>query len=316
MTEPVTKLKHNRPTFFLLALVFTVIVLLNYFTVKIYEQAARRGMMSSSRFLEYGSLIGKGLLVLIVLFWIIYLAASCISHYRTLNRNYSELQKSLVDTKDEVNRVYFAALNTLTAALQARDGASLQHLERVARYAVALGKKVELPSKNLVDVYCAALLHDFGKIGIPENILNKPGSLTSEEFAEVRKHPEIGTQILKTLIQSENVSSIILHHHEFYNGAGYPSGLAKDEIPLGARIIAVVEAYDAMISNRPYRKAMTHEEAVAELVRCAGVQFDPCIVMHFLEIVEQEQEGVQILPEENYLEDISYDIYDIPHVIN
>lgn len=270
-------------------------------------------MTSNTKFLEYGNLIGEGLLVLMVIFWVIYFATFFTASYRTLNRTCSELQKSLNDTKSEVNRVYFSALNTLTAALQARDDTSLQHLERVASYAVALGKKVELASKDLVDIYCAALLHDLGKIGIPEDILNKPGSLTNEEFAEIRKHPEIGTQILETLIQSERVSSIILHHHEFYNGTGYPSGLAKDEIPLGARIIAVVDAYDAMISNRPYRRAKTHEEAVAELIRCAGVQFDPRIVMHFLEIVEQEQEGVQILPEENCFQNPSYDI---PHVIN
>ena len=95
--------------------------------------------------------------------------------------------------------------------------------------------RLDMSQEDLVDLYCAALLHDLGKIGIPEDILKKPGALTREEFAKVRKHPEIGTKILETLIASEKISSIILHHHEFYNGTGYPSGLAREEIPLGAR---------------------------------------------------------------------------------
>ena len=121
--------------------------------------------------------------------------------------------------------------------------------------------------------------------------MKKPGALTREEFAKVRKHPEIGTKILETLIASEKISSIILHHHEFYNGTGYPSGLAREEIPLGARIIAIADAYDAMISDRPYSRAKTHDEAVTELIRCAGVQFDPRLSVHFLILLNRKMMG-------------------------
>lgn len=267
--------------------------------VKICEQAAWEvSSFFGAFFLQYGSLAGKAFLVLLAAGWGFYFIYHYVCKYRALNKGYSELQDNLEETKEEVNHLFLSALKTLTAALSARDERTVRHLESVAKYAVALGEQAEVPSPELSDLYCAALLHDLGKIGIPEAILNKPAKLSSEEFDVVRKHPEIATTILNDLIDSDLIPSIILHHHEFYDGSGYPSGLQREEIPLGARIIAIADAYDAMTSDRPYRSARPHNEAVAELIRCAGTQFDPRLVILFLDILEQEQEDALLTVDE------------------
>lgn len=299
MRDAILKLMNNKATILFIMFASAVIAVLVYLTVKIYLQAVQLVLPTADIF-RYFILAGGAVLVLIAFLWMFYLFISYKGRYLSLCRVNSELKDILINAKDEANRIYFAALNALTAVMQARDDTSLQHLERVANYAVALGKRLDMSQEDLVDLYCAALLHDLGKIGIPEDILKKPGALTREEFAKVRKHPEIGTKILETLIASEKISSIILHHHEFYNGTGYPSGLAREEIPLGARIIAIADAYDAMISDRPYSRAKTHDEAVTELIRCAGVQFDPRLIVHFLDIVEQEDGGVYTLTNESF----------------
>lgn len=281
--------QHQTIIFF--ALVLTMITLLVYLTVKICEQAAGEGVLySAASVLKYSVFVGRYFLFFLAAGWVVYTMCLYTRKYRILRRDYRELEGNLEETREEVNRLFFSALNTLAAALQARDESSLKHLERVAHYAVALGERVGMSSEELSDVYCAALLHDLGKIGIPEEILKKPAKLTLEEFAEVRKHPEIGTRILEQLVNSRRITPIIEHHHEFYDGKGYPSGLMKEDIPLGARIIAISDAYDAMTSDRPYRSARSHDEAVSELIRCAGTQFDPRLVMHFLDILEQERQ--------------------------
>jgi len=299
LREAILKLMNNKATVLFIMLSSAVIAVLVYLTVKVYLQAVQFVLPTADLYRKL-ILIGGAVLALIAFFLVFYLLLSYKRKYLTLCRVNSELKDLLSNTKDEANRIYFAALNTLTAAMQARDDTSLQHLERVANYAVALGKRLDMSQEDLVDLYCAALLHDLGKIGIPENILNKPGTLTREEFAQVRKHPEIGIKILETLVASEKISSIILHHHEFYNGTGYPSGLAREQIPLGARIIAIADAYDAMTSDRPYSRAKTHEEAVVELIRCAGIQFDPRLIVHFLDVVEQEDDRVYTLSNESF----------------
>ncbi|HHY40414.1 MAG TPA: HD-GYP domain-containing protein [Syntrophaceticus sp.] len=299
MRNAILKLMNNKATILFILLSSAVIAVLVYLTIQIYLWVVQLVLPTADIF-RYLIFAGGALLVLIAFLWMFYLLISYKGRYLSLCRINSELKDILINAKDETNRIYFAALNALTAAMQARDNTSLQHLERVANYAVALGKRLDMSQEDLVDLYCAALLHDLGKIGIPEDILKKPGALTREEFAQVRKHPEIGTKILETLVASEKISSIILHHHEFYNGTGYPSGLAREEIPLGARIIAIADAYDAMISERPYSRAKTHEEAVAELIRCAGIQFDPRLIVHFLEVVEQEDNEVYTLSNESF----------------
>jgi len=132
------------------------------------------------------------------------------------------------------------------------------------------------------------LLHDIGKIGIPDNILNKPGKLTPEEFEIMKRHAEIGEKIISPLEMLKKLKPLIRHHQEFYNGTGYPDGLHGEAIPLACRILAVVDTFDAMTTDRPYRKALPVEAAIAELHRCSGSQFDPKIVDVFIRILEKE----------------------------
>lgn len=211
------------------------------------------------------------------------------TRYRSLWTEYSQMLQHFESSRDEVNRLYCMAANFLAATLEARDEEALRHMEQVAAYAVALARNMGLSPKELTDIYYASMLHDLGKIGISELILNKPGKLTGEEYAQVRRHPEIGIEILQTMTFMKNLFPLILHHHEYYDGTGYPGGLARDQIPLGARIIAIADAYDAMTSDRPYRPAFSQAEAVVELKRGAGTQFDPHLVERFLEILKHGQ---------------------------
>jgi diguanylate cyclase (GGDEF)-like protein len=152
------------------------------------------------------------------------------------------------------------------------------HAESVTAYAMAIGKALGVDRDTLDGLKVAGLLHDLGKIGMPESILNKPGSLTREEQETVKLHPVIGGRILAGLLQNESVVPAIIGHHERWDGAGYPNGLAGENIPLMARILAVADAFDAMTSDRPYRKAMSTQDALIELSANAGKQFDPQIV--------------------------------------
>jgi len=170
------------------------------------------------------------------------------------------------------------------------------HSEKVSMWSEIVARNLGLNKKEQEEIKLAARLHDIGKISIPDRILNKPGRLNKEEYAEVKKHPGLGADILSNIDRLKEVSRIIRHHHEWYNGEGYPDGLAGEKIPLGSRIINVVDAYQAMISNRPYRKAFPKEKAIAELKRGAGTQFDPEIVRVFIEILN-EKRGKDQLPE-------------------
>lgn len=207
---------------------------------------------------------------------------------RSLQRRCEAAEKEFERAREEIARVSVAAIEALAATLEARDKEMLGgHLVRVACYSLALARELGLSPEETAEIYYASMLHDIGKIGIPEEILNKTSPLTKEDREKIRKHPEIGIGIVKKLLDKENILSSILHHHEYYDGTGYPSGLARQEIPLGARIISIADAYDAMTSNRPYRPAFTHEQAIVELIRNAGKQFDPYLLMRFLDILER-----------------------------
>ena len=145
-------------------------------------------------------------------------------------------------------------------------------------YAVNIARALGLPANRLGDVARGALLHDIGKIGVSDNILLKPGKLTPEEWVEMRRHPEIGYQILKNIPYFDGATRIVRYHHERWDGKGYPYGLKQEEIPIEARIFMIADTFDAMTSDRVYRKAQLPEAAVAELRRCASAQFDPTIV--------------------------------------
>ena len=182
-----------------------------------------------------------------------------------------------------------AIVKTLMKALQARDFLTEEHAVRIQKLVVTLGEHVGLPTHRLTDLRLLAEFHDIGKVGIPDNILFKPASLSQEEVFEMQRHPEIGHRIALSAPDLVPIADWILKHHEWWNGKGYPLGLAGDEIPMECRLLAIADAYDAMTSDRPYRKAMKKEEAICELNRFAGIQFDPYLVNLFIEIIDKEE---------------------------
>ncbi|MFZ5645155.1 MAG: PAS domain S-box protein [Bacillota bacterium] len=180
-------------------------------------------------------------------------------------------------------------VQALMKALEARDFITEGHADRLQDLVVRLATAVGLPNSKITDLRLLARFHDIGKVGIPDRILLKPGPLTFEEFAEMKKHTEIGHRIAETAHELAPISDWILKHHEWWNGEGYPLGLNREEIPLECRILSIVDSYDAMTSDRPYRKAMKHSEAVEELKKCAGTQLDPHLVPVFLKVVDVDE---------------------------
>jgi HD-GYP domain-containing protein (c-di-GMP phosphodiesterase class II) len=185
----------------------------------------------------------------------------------------------------EIELSYDATLKALMAALEAKDEATEGHGERMARLTVQLAKHLNVDEEHLVDIERGALLHDVGTIGVPDAILKKPDALNEGEWEAMRKHPLLASLMISKIGFLENSMSILLYHHERYDGDGYPFGLTADKIPLEARIFSVVDAYDAMTSDRPYRVAMTHDSAMAEIIENAGTQFDPGVVTAFGELL-------------------------------
>ena len=179
-------------------------------------------------------------------------------------------------------QVDFDTIQTLATTLEAKDKYVHGHSERVRAWAVAIGRGLGLDAERLQTLSRGAELHDIGKLAIPDRILHARRRLTTEEWAIVREHPTRGVSLVRHLGFLRPTQPVILHHHERLDGSGYPKGLRGEDIPLEARIIAVVDAYDAMTSVRPYRRPLSHEAAAEELVRCSGVQFDPRCVQAFL----------------------------------
>jgi len=178
------------------------------------------------------------------------------------------------------------ALTALARAIDAKSGWTSGHSDRVSEMSVALGRELGLSRVELEQLHRGGLLHDLGKIGIRSTILDKPGKLTDEEMRIVREHPQIGADILAPIEAFADVIPIVRHHHERYDGKGYPLGLAGEQIPLVARILAVVDVYDALTSERPYRKALSKREVVEDFRSVAGSQFDPVVVAAFLGLIQ------------------------------
>jgi putative nucleotidyltransferase with HDIG domain len=180
------------------------------------------------------------------------------------------------------------AVQAFAAMAKAHDRSTGEHAGRLVKLAEVTARKLGLPEEEMYTVRLSALLHDIGKVGVPEAILNKPGKLNDEEWSEMRKHPEIGRQILEQVGGAfSHIASIVAAHHERWDGLGYPNGLAGEGIPLAARIITVVDAYDAMTERRVYREPMTDEAARAELRRCSNQQFDTRVVEAFLAALDE-----------------------------
>jgi len=223
-----------------------------------------------------------GLLVLFLLLIRILYSAS-----KMLRKQNSELiyQKTEIEAAyKKLSDSYRNTISALSNAVDARDSYTAGHSERVTKISLLIGKKLNLPEGEMKKLEYAALFHDIGKIGIPDNILLKNGRLTEEEYAVIQKHPDMGGNILKSIDFLDDILPIIKHHHESYNGTGYPDKINGKKIPLSSRIIAVADTYDAMTSDRPYRKKLQHEVAVEEILRNKQVQFDAEIVDAFITI--------------------------------
>ncbi|MCR4663434.1 MAG: HD-GYP domain-containing protein [Endomicrobiaceae bacterium] len=194
-----------------------------------------------------------------------------------------------IELFNNLQSFYFEMVQTLARAIDAKDAYTYDHADRARKYAKAIAVKMNLPYTVVRNIEYAALMHDIGKIGIADNILLKKEKLTEQEIKILRTHPVIGNKILAPVKFLAPVAPMVLYHQEWYDGSGYPEGLAKEEIPLGARIVAVIDAYDAMTSDRPYRKALPADNAIEELYKWSGKQFDPKIVEIFVNILKEEK---------------------------
>ena len=175
----------------------------------------------------------------------------------------------------------------LAHSVEEADPATEGHCHRLESMCLRIGERLGLGGDDLVALSDASYLHDVGKVKVPETILNNPGRLTESEREEMRRHPDYGVQILRGMRSMKDASDLVASHHEWFDGSGYPRGLSGEEIPMGSRIIAVVDAYDAMTSDRPYREALSEEQATSRLKAGAGTQFDPQVVDAFLHILDE-----------------------------
>jgi len=194
----------------------------------------------------------------------------------------ANLEKKVKEQTDLINSMYVRSIDALIKALEAKDLYTRGHSQRVTMYSVAIGKAMHLQQEKIELLRQATVLHDLGKIGVREVILNKPGRLTDEEFREITLHPEVATRILQPIPFFRPLLPMVLHHHERFDGRGYPAGLAGGDIPVESRIMAVADTFDAMTSTRAYRQALSLEAANKEILRCSGTQFDPEIVPVFI----------------------------------
>lgn len=197
------------------------------------------------------------------------------------NRNLNMRTSDLVEQQ---HSLYLSTVKSLASAIDAKDEYTRHHSTRVTDFSLKIARSMGLSENELEELELAALLHDIGKIAVPEHILNKPGKLTEEEFASIKEHPGRGQIILEPVVELKDIGVVVRSHHEKYDGSGYPDGLKGREIPLGARIMAIADAYDSITSKRPYRDASSHRRAMKEIIRCSRTQFDPEVVEHFLKI--------------------------------
>jgi len=222
---------------------------------------------------------------------------------RTLKRQNENLE-NLVSQRTEqlqialkqVGSTYDETLNALGGALDLRDNETAGHCHRVTRYSLKIAETMGCNAIDLRNIALGAFLHDFGKIGISDAVLRKPGKLTSEETKLMREHVRIGYEMVCGISFLSDAAQIVLAHHESFDGTGYPRGLAGDQIPLGARIFSLVDTLDAMTSDRPYRNALSFQAAREEIARCAGTQFDPSIVEVFLNVPEKDWSRIREEP--------------------
>ena len=228
------------------------------------------------------------------------------------NRDYQRNLEEKVKTQTmELIKLYSGTLEAMVLALDLREKETGYHSYRVTEFALTLAKKLELSESELSVIAKGSLLHDIGKIGVPDSILLKPDKLTDEEWSIMKKHPELGYELLKNIGFLEDSAQIVLHHHEHYDGTGYPVGLMGDQIPLGARIFTIVDSLDALTSVRVYKEAYSFEESIGRIAEASGKQFDPWIIEAFLDISVEEYKNIRERVESSgsdYLRGLLYEL--------
>ncbi len=215
-------------------------------------------------------------------------ALKSVSQMRIIKDINTKLETAYAELKD----AYRGTMESLRLAVDAKDSYTKNHSDRVSYYSVLIAQKLNLPESEIELIRDGGLFHDIGKIGIPDSILQKTTRLTDEEYDDIKNHPSIGAHILKPAKIFENIIPIVKHHHERYDGRGYPSSLKGEEIPLSARIVCVADSFDAMTSDRSYRPRFTLFKALEELEKCKGTQFDPQLVDIFVEEVRTNTEQI------------------------
>lgn len=202
--------------------------------------------------------------------------------------------QELINSHRRNQRLFLNLLSVMAKILEAKDFYTQFHSENVSRYARLLAEKRGFNKEQVEKIGIAGILHDFGKIGLKEGLLNKHGHLTEKEFDLVKQHPVIATTILEPIGDLKEIIRDIRYHHESYNGQGYPDGLKGEKIPIGARILAIADAFDAMTSRRTYHEPMNIDEARKEIQRCSGTQFDPKLVELFLDVIDEMEQHHEI----------------------
>lgn len=204
-----------------------------------------------------------------------------------------EINNELKDTYEKLEKAYLESIETLRFTVEAKDTYTRGHSDRVSEYSVLIGKKLKLSDEDINTLKIGGLFHDIGKIGVPDSILLKDSKLTDDEYSEIKNHPSIGAHILSNATIFKSVLPVVKHHHERYDGNGYPGKLKGEEIPLLARIAAVADSFDAMTSKRTYRNSLTLDIVRAEIEKCKGSQFDPNCADAFLDILSNEYEKIE-----------------------
>jgi len=225
-------------------------------------------------------------------------AYSSLDYVQTGGKKLQKMEPDIASLKDKISKLTTRGNQSVTEAIFAfaktielKDRYTGAHVDDTMHYAVMIAEKLGLSEREVELTKYAAALHDLGKIGIPEAILHKTDKLEEEEFNIIKLHPQIGADIIRPIHFLHDIIPAILHHHEHWDGSGYPTGLKKESIPLASRIVAVADAYQAMVSDRPYRKALSEEEAIEELKKSSGIQFDPKIVSIFLNVIRSEKKS-------------------------
>jgi len=212
------------------------------------------------------------------------------------NKNRVEAYYSILDDlKEDIEDKHIdlvTSIKTLISVINAKDRYTYGHVERVVVYSKLLTDKLELSEEDKKKLIYGAYMHDIGKMNISEEILNKKMPLTKEEWDVLKQHPAYGAEIIKPVESLMDLSPLIFHHHERYDGKGYPGNLKGENIPYLARVLTVVDSFDAMTSNRPYSNRKTHDEAIEELKKCSGTQFDPFIAKAFIEVLEENKNNI------------------------